>query len=141
MYLPRVFQNTEVEPSVVRAFDYRLASLGCGPIRISKESCLSLFRIQDLDMLHKNDSDDNQDKIETLQSSLQDEVQKRQTAEEDMKRYIQVNIFSIYMTRKTVSSHRLIFIVEVILAQKQVSLIGKYDWPLGAQVFNPSFNR
>jgi len=41
-------------------------------------------------MLHKNESDDNQDNIETLQTSLQEEIQKRQTAEEDMKRYIQV---------------------------------------------------
>ena len=48
---------------------------------------------QDLDMLHKNESDDNQDTIETLQSSLQDEIQKRQNAEEDMKRYIQVGTF------------------------------------------------
>ena len=48
---------------------------------------------QDLDMLHKNESDDNQDTIETLQSSLQDEIQKRQNAEEDMKRYIQVKNF------------------------------------------------
>ena len=44
-------------------------------------------------MLHKNESDDNQDTIETLQSSLQDEIQKRQNAEEDMKRYIQVGTF------------------------------------------------
>ena len=50
------------------------------------------FSCQDLDMLHKNESDDNQDNIETLQSSLQDEIQKRQSAEEDMKRYIQVEI-------------------------------------------------
>ena len=45
-------------------------------------------------MLHKNETDDNQDQIETLQSSLQDETQKRQTAEEDMKRYIQVFVIT-----------------------------------------------
>lgn len=48
----------------------------------------------DLDILHKNETDDYQEKIETLQTSLQDEIQKRQTAEEDMKRYIQELHFS-----------------------------------------------
>lgn len=45
---------------------------------------------KDLELLHKTESDDSQDKIEALQSSLQEEIEKRKTADEDMKRYIQV---------------------------------------------------
>jgi len=79
----------------------------------------------DLDMLHKNDSDDNQDKIETLQSSLQDEVQKRQTAEEDMKRYIQELHFTreeIHSLKKSQISKNQEYEAEVKRLQNQVNV-------------------
>lgn len=43
----------------------------------------------DLELLHNSEYDENQQRIDSLQSSLQDESQKRQHAEEDMKRYMQ----------------------------------------------------
>ena len=48
--------------------------------------------VQELDNQHHTESEEMGDRIQHLESVLQDEQRKRQSAEEDMKRYMQVRV-------------------------------------------------
>ena len=80
---------------------------------------------QELELLHNTDSEDNQQKFESLQSSLHDETTRRKDLEEDMKRYLQELQFNkeeLHKIRKSQVAQNQLYEEDIRKLQNQVSM-------------------
>ncbi|XP_065661716.1 golgin subfamily A member 5 isoform X2 [Hydra vulgaris] len=80
----------------------------------------------DLEMVHNEGREETNDRIESLQMSLQEEIQKRNNAEEDMKRYMQELHFVRDELHKTkISNVSLIQQYDIEINRLQQQLVAK----------------